>query len=140
MNGLTARQRGHQLRYPLEPYTDDAAGWPRQQGRYDVRYHLYVQLLPYQSIERSDKARKEAAEAKIHAFISMLGADAKRLLLEGEEIESHELFTGLISKKTITGNDEGPRDPISASIFRPSGRLREEDPTLFESIKRLPKS
>jgi len=48
---------------------------------------------------------KEAAEAKIQAFISLLGTDA-RLLTDGEEIESHELFNRLISKKTIAGEDE----------------------------------
>ena len=37
---------------------------------------------------------REAAEAKIHAFIEMLGADA-RLLTEGEEIKSHDLFAKL---------------------------------------------
>ena len=47
---------------------------------------------------------KEAAEAKIHAFITLLGADA-RLLTEGEDVESHELFNRLISRKTITGED-----------------------------------
>ena len=35
----------------------------------------------------------------------MLGADA-RLLTEGEEIKSHDLFAKLTSKKTITGEDE----------------------------------
>ena len=48
---------------------------------------------------------KEAAEAKIHAFIEMLGADA-RLLTEGEEIKSHDLFQQLFSKKALTGEDE----------------------------------
>ncbi|MDZ4733660.1 MAG: C-terminal helicase domain-containing protein, partial [Nitrospirota bacterium] len=48
---------------------------------------------------------REAAEAKIHAFIQMLGADA-RLLTEGEEIISHDLFAKWNSKKTITGEDE----------------------------------
>ena len=48
---------------------------------------------------------REAAEAKIHAFIEMLGADAQ-LLTEGEEIKSHDLFAQLNSKKTITGEDE----------------------------------
>jgi hypothetical protein len=48
---------------------------------------------------------KEAADAKIHAFIQMLGADT-RLLTDGEEIVSHDLFTKWNSKKTITGEDE----------------------------------
>ncbi|MBI4359752.1 MAG: helicase, partial [Candidatus Jacksonbacteria bacterium] len=48
---------------------------------------------------------KEAAEAKIHGFIEMLGSDA-RLLTDGEEIKSHDLFQRLNSRKTITGEDE----------------------------------
>ncbi len=79
---------------------------------------------------------KESAEAKIHAFISMLGADA-RLLLEGEEIESHELFNRLISKKTITGSDEGEETELKyLQVIRD---LRENNPDLFERTKRLPK-
>ena len=41
---------------------------------------------------------REAAEAKIHAFIQMLGADA-RLLTEGEEIVSHDLFANGIPRR-----------------------------------------
>ena len=40
---------------------------------------------------------KEAAEAKINAFLTLLGGDAE-LLTEGEPIGSHELFNRLISK------------------------------------------
>ena len=56
--------------------------------------------------ESNDRVKlKEAAEAKIPAFVEMLGADA-RFLTEGEEIKSHDLFAKLTSKKTITGEDE----------------------------------
>jgi len=79
---------------------------------------------------------KEAAEAKIHAFISMLGADA-RLLTEGEPIESHELFNRLISKKTITGEDEAEESELKyLQIIRD---IRDKDPDLFAKIKKLPK-
>jgi superfamily II DNA/RNA helicase len=47
---------------------------------------------------------REAAEAKIHAFIEMLGADAK-LLTDGEDIKSQSLFSRLNSKETITGEN-----------------------------------
>ncbi|MGP8336640.1 MAG: helicase-related protein, partial [Methanosarcinaceae archaeon] len=47
---------------------------------------------------------KEAAEAKIEAFIEMLGNDAK--LLTDEEIKSHDLFKRLTSKEYITGEDD----------------------------------
>lgn len=79
---------------------------------------------------------KEAAESKIQAFITLLGSDA-RLLTEGESIESHELFNRLISKKTITGEDEeGESELKYLQIIR---GIRDKDPDLFEKIKHLPK-
>ncbi|MDD5094492.1 MAG: helicase-related protein [Dehalococcoidia bacterium] len=79
---------------------------------------------------------KEAAEAKIQAFIEMLGTDA-RLLTEGEEIKSHDLFMKLTSKKTITGEDgEGESELKYLKAIRD---VRDADPNLFEKVKRLPK-
>jgi superfamily II DNA/RNA helicase len=79
---------------------------------------------------------REAAEAKIHAFIQMLGADS-RLLTEGEEIVSHDLFAKWNSKKTITGEDE---DEESELRFLTEIRtIRDEQPELFARIKHLPK-
>jgi hypothetical protein len=51
---------------------------------------------------------KESAEAKINAFIEMLGNDAR--LLTDEEIKSHDLFMKLNSKKTIIGSEEEETD------------------------------
>jgi len=79
---------------------------------------------------------KEAAEAKIHAFITLLGADA-RLLTEGEPIEHHELFDRLISKKTITGEDG--EEESSLKYLQTIRDIRDNNPDLFEQIKRLPK-
>lgn len=79
---------------------------------------------------------KEAAEAKIQAFISLLGADA-RLLTEGEAIESHELFNRLVSKKTITGEDNQEESELKyLHVIR---EIRDNDPDLFTQIKNLPK-
>ncbi|VAX34645.1 DNA/RNA helicases, SNF2 family [hydrothermal vent metagenome] len=79
---------------------------------------------------------KEAAEAKIHAFISMLGADA-RLLTEGEPVESFELFNRLISRKTITGEDGHEESELKyLKIIRD---IRDNEPDLFDGIKHLPK-
>jgi superfamily II DNA or RNA helicase len=86
--------------------------------------------------ESNDEIKlKEAAETKIHAFIEMLGSDA-RLLTEGEEIKSHDLFTLLNSKKTITGEEEAESPLEYLDEIR---RLRDTNPALFERIKRLPK-
>lgn len=79
---------------------------------------------------------KEAAEAKIQAFITLLGADA-RLLTDGEDIESHELFDRLVSKKTITG--EGEEDESELKYLQVIRNLRDNDPDMFEKVKRLPK-
>ena len=79
---------------------------------------------------------REAAEAKIHAFIQMLGADA-RLLTEGEEIVSHDLFAKWNSKKTITGEDENEETELK--FLTEIRTLRDQQPDLFERIKRLPK-
>ncbi len=79
---------------------------------------------------------KEAAEAKINAFLTLLGGDAE-LLTEGEPIGSHELFNRLISKKTLEGEDEAEESELKyLQIIRD---IREKEPDLFEKIKRLPK-
>jgi len=79
---------------------------------------------------------KEAAEAKIQAFISLLGADAS-LLTEGEPVESHELFSRLISKKSITGEDDEEESELKyLQIIKD---IRDSEPDLFAKIKRLPK-
>jgi len=79
---------------------------------------------------------REAAEAKIHAFIQMLGADA-RLLTEGEEIVSHDLFAKWNSRKTITGEDED--EDTELKFLTEIRTVRDKQPELFERIKRLPK-
>ena len=79
---------------------------------------------------------EQAAKAKISAFISLLGADAK-LLTEGEPIESHELFSRLTSKKTITGEDETEESELKyLTIIKD---IRDSNPDLFAKVKLLPK-
>jgi superfamily II DNA/RNA helicase len=79
---------------------------------------------------------KEAAEAKIHAFIEMLGSDA-RLLTQGEEIKSHDLFAKLTSKKFITGEEEEEESELE--YLTEIRSVRDNNPDLFARIKRLPK-
>ncbi len=78
---------------------------------------------------------KEAAETKIKAFIEMLGNDAR--LLTDEDIKSHELFAKLSSRGLITGEDE-EEDP-ELKYLTLMREIRDNDPELFETIKRLPK-
>lgn len=79
---------------------------------------------------------KDAAAAKIHAFIEMLGTDA-RLLTDGEEIKAYELFGRLNSKRTITGEDE--EEDTELEYLTDIRRVRDQQPDLFERIKHLPR-
>lgn len=79
---------------------------------------------------------KEAAEAKINAFLTLLGGDAA-LLTEGEPINSHELFDRLTSKQTIVGEDEENESELKYLQIIKS--IRDKKPEIFEKIKRLPK-
>jgi superfamily II DNA or RNA helicase/HKD family nuclease len=79
---------------------------------------------------------REAAEAKISAFLTLLGGDAE-LLTEGEPIGSHELFNRLISRQTLEGEDEAGESELK--YLHAIKEIRDKDPDLFEKIKRLPK-
>ena len=79
---------------------------------------------------------KEAAEAKINAFLTLLGGDAE-LLTEGEPIGSHELFNRLISKQTLEGEEGAEESELK--YLHVIKELRDKAPDLFEKIKRLPK-
>ncbi|MDW7726783.1 MAG: helicase-related protein [Candidatus Methanoperedens sp.] len=77
---------------------------------------------------------QEAAEAKIEAFIEMLGNDAR--LLTDEEIKSHDLYKRLTSRESIIGEDEDDPELRHLTFLR---ELRDTDKELFNKIKKLPK-
>lgn len=78
-----------------------------------------------------------AAEAKIEAFIEMLGNDA-RLLTENEEVKSFSLFEQITSKATITGESE--EDENSELKYLQIIRdVQQHHKELFAQIKSLPK-
>jgi superfamily II DNA or RNA helicase len=79
---------------------------------------------------------EEAAKGKINAFLTLLGGDAE-LLTEGEPIESHELFDRLVSKKTVEGDEEIETSELKYLMLIKD--VRENNPDLFDQIKRLPK-
>lgn len=79
---------------------------------------------------------QEAAESKINAFLTLLGGDAA-LLTEGEPVGSHELFNRLLSIRTITGEDGTEESELKyLNIIK---AIRDEQPEVFDRIKRLPK-
>lgn len=106
-------------------------------NRVDTKFNTIHTYNFFPTEEGNDLIKlKEAAEAKIHAFIEMLGADA-RLLTEGEEIKSHDLFDKLTSKKTITGEDDNEESELQ--YLTEIREVRDKDAELFARIKRLPK-
>jgi len=73
---------------------------------------------------------------KIQMFHAILGEDAK-YLSDGEEIGSQELFDTLNNVRSYTGEDEEcDSELLYLDMIR---TLRDENPKLFEKIKRLPK-
>lgn len=106
-------------------------------NRVDTKFDKIYTFNFFPTDEGNDLIKlREAAEAKIHAFIQMLGADA-RLLTEGEEIVSHDLFAKWNSKKTITGEDEDEETELK--FLTEIRTVRDKQPDLFDRIKRLPK-
>lgn len=105
-------------------------------NRVDTTFDKIYTFNFFPTVQSNDQIKlKEAAEAKINAFISMLGADAK-LLTDGEEIESHELFSRLVSKETLTGEEN--LDESDLTYLKVIRDIRDQKPDLFAKIKRLP--
>jgi len=106
-------------------------------NRVDTPFDVIHTFNFFPTTQSNDQIKlKEAAEAKINAFLTLLGGDAE-LLTEGEPIASHELFDRLVSKKTLEGDDETEESELKyLQVIR---SIREQDPNLFEKIKLLPK-
>lgn len=106
-------------------------------NRVDTKFEEIFTYNFFPTEESNDQIKlKEAAELKIEAFIEMLGNDA-RLLTEGEEVKSHDLFKRLTSKKTITGEDEDQQSELE--YLKEIKAIRENNLDLYERIKKLPK-
>ncbi len=106
-------------------------------NRVDTKFDTIYSYNFFPTIQSNDQIKlTEAAVAKIAAFISLLGNDA-RLLTDGEVIESHELFNRLTSKKTITGEDE--KEISILEYISEIKNIRDKNPDLFAKVKRLPK-
>lgn len=106
-------------------------------NRIDTQFDTIHTFNFFPTKQSNDQIKlREAAEAKINAFLTLLGGDAA-LLTEGEPVESHELFNRLISSKAIIGDDEG--DSSELKYLKIIKDLRDKDPDTFEKIKLLPK-
>lgn len=81
-------------------------------------------------------ALKESAKSKIHAFIKLLGNDA-RLLTGDEEITSHNLFDRINTKKAAEGDEAESRSELK--YLRQILDVKEKQPELFKRILGLPR-
>ncbi len=102
-------------------------------NRIDTKFDNIYSFNFFPSIEGNNElALKEAAQAKIAGFLALLGGDAS-LLTDGEEIDSHTLFDKLNS---IEDEEELDSELKYLKIIKD---IRENDPELFDKIKKLPK-
>ncbi len=106
-------------------------------NRVDTKFDKIYTFNFFPTKQANDQIKlREAAEAKINAFLSLLGGDAQ-LLTENEPIGSHELFNRLTSEKFITGEDEGEESELK--YLHAIKNLRDKEPDIFEKIKKMPK-
>ena len=106
-------------------------------NRVDTKFDRIYTYNFFPTKQGNDQIKlREAAEAKINAFLALLGGDA-HLLTENEPIGSHELFNRLTSEKFITGEDESEESELK--YLHVIKELRDKNPDVFEKIKHLPK-
>jgi superfamily II DNA or RNA helicase len=105
-------------------------------NRVDTKFPNIHTFNFFPTVQSEDEIQlKNTAEAKINAFLTLLGGDAA-ILTEGEPIGSHELFNRLISKQSILGEEVEESELKYLNIIKD---IRDKKPDLFEKIKRLPK-
>lgn len=106
-------------------------------NRVDTKFDKIYTFNFFPTAQANEEIKlKEIAISKINAFLTLLGGDAE-ILTEGEPIGSHELFNRLISKDSITGEDEAEQSELKyLNIIKD---IRDNDEMLFSHIKRLPK-
>jgi len=106
-------------------------------NRVDTKFEKVYTFNFFPTKQANDQIKlREAAEAKINAFLSLLGGDAN-LLTENEPIGSHELFSRLTSKEILTGEDENEDSELK--YLHVIKNIRDKEPNTFEQIKHLPK-
>lgn len=106
-------------------------------NRVDTKFDKIYTFNFFPTKQANDQIKlREAAEAKINAFLSLLGGDAN-LLTENEPIGSHELFSRLTSKDIITGEDESEESELK--YLHTIKNIRDKEPDTFERIKHLPR-
>lgn len=106
-------------------------------NRVDTKFEKVYTFNFFPTKQANDQIKlREAAEAKISAFLSLLGGDA-HLLTDNEPVGSHELFSRLTSKEVLTGEDETEESELK--YLHVIKHIRDKEPDTFERIKHLPK-
>jgi hypothetical protein len=105
--------------------------------------HELIYIFNFFPTAQSDQhlGLEDNIKSKIQAFHDMLGEDAKYLTDE-EDVSQFELFGDrlyrkLTSKKSFEGEEEEARSELE--FLRLIQDIRDNDPPLFEKIKRLPR-
>lgn len=81
-------------------------------------------------------ALTESAKSKIHAFIKLLGNDA-RLLTGDEEITSHSLFDQINARQAAAGDEAETKSELK--YLHQILDVKEKQPELFQRILALPR-
>ena len=106
-------------------------------NRVDTSFDRIYTFNFFPTIQSNDQIKlREAAEAKINAFLTLLGGDAE-LLTEGEPIASHELFDRLLSKQALEEEDGAGESELK--YLHTIKMIRDKNSGLFSKIKRLPR-
>lgn len=107
-------------------------------NRVDTKFDQVFTYNFLPSVEGETEIGLQAsAEAKIEAFIEMLGTDA-RLLTENEEIKSFNLFDRITSKAALTGESDEDEDS-ELKYLQIIRDIQEHNKELFARIKSLPR-
>ena len=105
-------------------------------NRVDTKFKKVYSYNFFPSLQGNNQIKlKEAAEAKVEAFITMLGSDAK-LLTENELVAQHGLFKTLTSKEALVGVEEEESPLKYLSLIK---EIRDTNPDLFDKVKKLPR-
>jgi len=104
-------------------------------NRVDTKFDRIYTLTFFPTAQSEDEIQlRKTAESKINAFLTLLGGDAA-VLTEGEPVGSHELFSKLISKQTILGEEEIEESELKyLNIIKD---IRDKNPNLFGKIKHI---
>lgn len=102
--------------------------------------HTEIYIYNFFPTEQSNEAiqLEENVKSKMEAFIKLLGSDAKHLT-DSEEVETHDLFDKINSAEYLSGEEGEDVSTSEIKYLTTMRTIRDEQPQLFEKIKKLPR-